>query len=500
MKNWNQFKIFLFGCFVFSALVFSEWNEVQGYHNFFFRSANDITSGILNNARLDNSSVTKQGNTFNGANQLIQADGNGLVNNSDLDTSSITKRGQLRDGLEVLTLSSATFYGTATSSTGFIGVGSSLTLINADNLSLGTVPNARLDDSSVTQRGQLSDGLQTLTLSSVTSYGTFSSSTGFVGVGSTLTSINASNLSFGTIPNARLDSSSVTKLGAKIDLADSAEVIGNLPVTNLNNGVDANINTFWRGNGSWGSPGSPGSGGSTVSIYYNLIVTTNGTNTNQWVITADKVIIQGDVYTNVATSCFMNVNGIGGIDTGSELASTWYKLHLISNGSTVSVVASSFSNLSPTFPSGYTKNLVLGGVRNNASSNLVTAIKRDKQWAPRTNTLLVDVADLSGVNITDLSNEIPPDSTSVKLKIELVGSGNGCASAWFEMEGLVYTRTGGGDQFSFEYCSGDAAQTNNPDSTGMFDLPIFDSMRFRYEEASVVGPFKASVYGATEAY
>ena len=36
------------------------------YHNFFFRSANDITSGILNPLRLDPSSVTMQGNSFRG--------------------------------------------------------------------------------------------------------------------------------------------------------------------------------------------------------------------------------------------------------------------------------------------------------------------------------------------------------------------------------------------------------------------------------------------------
>jgi len=50
---------------LFTLWVWNEHNSlVYGYHNFFFRSAADLTSGILQNERLDNSSITKQGNTI----------------------------------------------------------------------------------------------------------------------------------------------------------------------------------------------------------------------------------------------------------------------------------------------------------------------------------------------------------------------------------------------------------------------------------------------------
>lgn len=50
--------------FLILALVFAMKNNAECYHNFFFRSADDITSGTLDPARLDPSSVTLQGNNF----------------------------------------------------------------------------------------------------------------------------------------------------------------------------------------------------------------------------------------------------------------------------------------------------------------------------------------------------------------------------------------------------------------------------------------------------
>lgn len=103
--------------------------------------------------------------------------------------------------------------GTVNATTGFIGLGSALTSLNASSLSIGTVPNARLAGAynGITQLGTVS-GIVTLAstgvgiATAVPAYplditGTTRSSF-FLGDGGFLTNLNASNLASGTVSSS----------------------------------------------------------------------------------------------------------------------------------------------------------------------------------------------------------------------------------------------------------------------------------------------------------
>jgi hypothetical protein len=166
-----------------------------------------------------------------------------------------------------------------TANTGVItGNGSGLTALNASNLSTGTVPSARLTGSysisvtSATTAGTVTTAAQP----NITSVGTLTSlgvsgnitaanitaNTGVItGNGSGLTALNASNLSTGTVPSARLTGSysisvtSATTAGTVTTAAQpnitSVGTLTGLGVNGTITGVNITANTgVFTGNGS----------------------------------------------------------------------------------------------------------------------------------------------------------------------------------------------------------------------------------------------------------
>ena len=189
------------------------------------RSAGDLSSGTLADARLS-TNVTLQGNTFNGASQLVQLTAGGILpvlsgaNLTSLNASSLAS-GTVADARlsSNVTVQGNTFNGASQlvqlTAGGILPVlsGANLTSLNASNLSSGTVDNARLA-ASVTIQGNTFNGASQLV--QLDAGGLLPALNG-----SALTNLNASNLASGTVADARL-SANVSLLGQTID---SAEIV-----------------------------------------------------------------------------------------------------------------------------------------------------------------------------------------------------------------------------------------------------------------------------------
>ena len=237
---------------------------LDGQTGSFYQNASNLSAGTVPNARVDGSSITKMGNTFNGSGELIKfspgttnypaGDGSaisnvnasGVANNSvdtnkildgevalvDMDTANVDTRyatlATAQPISAVKTFSAApsfTAAGTPFSVTnsGLVAnlnadlldgqTGSFYT--NAGNLT-GSIPNAAIDSSSITKMGntfnsgsellQLSGGLvpnANVDGSSITKMGSA------FGGNNQLLKLSATGL----VPNANVDGSSITKMG-----------------------------------------------------------------------------------------------------------------------------------------------------------------------------------------------------------------------------------------------------------------------------------------------
>jgi hypothetical protein len=136
-------------------------------------NASNIASGTLADARLS-SQVTVQGNTFNGASQLVQM-------NSSTQLPAIS--------------------------------GVNLTALNATNIASGTLADARLSSQVTVQGNTFNGASQLVQLNGSTQLPAVS--------GVNLTALNASNLGSGTIPDARLSGSVEVKTKTQTAIGSS---------------------------------------------------------------------------------------------------------------------------------------------------------------------------------------------------------------------------------------------------------------------------------------
>jgi hypothetical protein len=152
----------------------------------------------------------------------------------------------------------------------------------------------------------------------------------------------------------------------------------------------------------------------------------------------------------------MTGSGLGGLDTGSEAADTWYNIFAVPSATDglFDVVAS--LALSSVGPTGFTAWKHLGWVRNDGSSDLLKMYQNGATFmlAAEINTFPTVVADGSPV-LWDLSAEIPPSARQALLSAFIqTSSGWGLFDFWADGDQ-------GGTRTAFAFTSLPGADVND---------------------------------------
>jgi hypothetical protein len=281
-------------------------------------NASNISSGTLGTARVSGSytgitgvgtltdgtwnanvigNVYTTANSANGANTIVARDASGNFTANAITTTSVSGNGAALTAINASNISSGTIDNartTASSANGastivardangsisanvgnfvtitgvVVGNGAELTNINASNITSGTISNARTTAATA-------NGASTIVLRGTSGEFSAGAITGssFTGNGVALTAINASNITSGTISNARTTAASANGASTIVvrdangsfagNVITGTTIIGAINASNISSGTvatarlgsgTANASTFLRGDQTYAAP------------------------------------------------------------------------------------------------------------------------------------------------------------------------------------------------------------------------------------------------------
>jgi hypothetical protein len=216
-------------------------------------------------------------------------------------------------------------------------------------------------------------------------------------------------------------------------------------------------------------------------------------------VTAAEVVLKSALGKSLLVSAFdisvdMTVAGTGGLDSGTELASNWYYVWLISDGSNIAGLFS-LSATSPTLPANYIYSALVSVVRNNSSSDFAFLWQTDRKVALRPTVIFTAKtgpgssytaysAGAGGTDV-DLRTLIPPNAKWLQ------GTMGGIAGQESSL-GIAGDSNGIGENLCV-FAPTSAAFLWG--SAGNFHIPMATNQTFFWKSLAVTAIYRMSVSG-----
>jgi hypothetical protein len=200
--------------------------------------------------------------------------------------------------------------------TNFSGGGAALTALNATELTSGTVPNARFPATLPAASGVNLTALNASNLGSGTIPDARFPATLPAASGTNLTALNATQLTSGTVPDARFPATLPAASGVNLTALNATQLTsGTVPVLRLGTSGTRDATTFLRGDNTWASTGGTVNTFSIIEVSGQTPVEADSTNDTLTLVAGANVTITTSPLSDAITIAAAS----GGVSTFSAL-------------------------------------------------------------------------------------------------------------------------------------------------------------------------------------